>query len=115
MTKLSSQSGVLLVWTSHWLSLVTQPSYAWGAQARLAQQRLSVRARFQPKANRLDTLTQAITAALATAKERAYRHIPANKRLEQAYFSANRPVVDGQLSQAGLRLASTLNNLLRTP
>lgn len=87
------------------------------------------RAGFQQNANRLNTLAQATTATLAPggsftewalaahrlAKEHAYRNIPANKRLGQAYFSANRPVVDGQLSQAGLRLASTLNDLFRTP
>ena len=49
------------------------------------------------------------------ALEHAYRNIPANKRLGQPYFSANRPVVDGQLSKAGLRLASILNDPFRAP
>ncbi len=47
------------------------------------------------------------------AVDHAYKNIPANKRLGQSYFSANRPVVDGQLAKAGLRLARILNEVLR--
>lgn len=83
------------------------------------------RAKTQQNAHRVDSLARATAATLTAndsfvdwameahrlAKDHTYQNIPANKRLGQAYFSANRPVVDGQLSKAGLRLANLLNQL----
>lgn len=45
------------------------------------------------------------------AVEHAYK-IPADHRLGDAYFAANRPIVDRQLATAGVRLARVLNDAL---
>lgn len=45
------------------------------------------------------------------AQSHTYQNIPANKRLGQPYFQANRPVVDEQLLRAGVRLAAVLNEV----
>jgi nuclease S1 len=45
------------------------------------------------------------------AVEHAYK-IPADHRLGDAYFVANRPIVDRQLATAGVRLARVLNDAL---
>jgi hypothetical protein len=47
------------------------------------------------------------------AQRHVYQNIPANKRLGQPYFQANRPVVDEQLLRAGVRLAALLNEVFQ--
>ncbi|MBS1806710.1 MAG: S1/P1 nuclease [Acidobacteria bacterium] len=49
--------------------------------------------------------------AHSLAAVHAYQNIPSNKRLGQRYYQDNRPIVEGQLLKAGLRLAQVLNEI----
>lgn len=74
-------------------------------QLRCASNRTSAKKKFPPI---VDWALESHQAAI----DHAYK-LPANKVLNKNYYQSNRPVVDGQLLKAGVRLANILNEVFQ--